>query len=204
MEDNVGSAAEGRNAGRQRRLSRVGSLAVAVMVAGLMTGACSTDSSDKNGNTSNKAAPPSAENSQGSPKENSGENVGDNPKRAKAQAFVDCLRKNGVPDFPDPQPNGSILLDSNGGIDVQGATYKKAEAACKSLAPEGGRAAPPPGGKNTDIKKYVGCMRESGQPKFPDPDKGGFRGVDTSTPEFKAAHKACEKFSPAGAPPPGS
>ncbi|MFJ7493456.1 transposase [Streptomyces sp. NPDC097727] len=97
-----------------------------------------------------------------------------------------------------------IPLDSNGGIDVRGATHKKAESACKSLAPEGGRAAPPPGSQNADIKKYVSCMRESGRSKFPDPDKGGFRGVDTSTPEFKAAHKAYEKFSPAGAPPPGS
>ncbi|MFF3325355.1 hypothetical protein [Streptomyces sp. NPDC002889] len=169
-------------------MSRVGILAVAVVAAGLMTGACSDGSSARNETAPSKPASPSE----------------DNPKRAKAQAFVDCLRKNGVPNFPDPQPNGAILLDSNGGINVEGAEYKKAEASCKSLAPAGGHAPPPPGSQTADLKKYVTCMRDNGQPKFPDPVKGGFGGVDTSTPAFKAAHKACEKFSPPGAPPPGS
>ncbi|MFD4761737.1 hypothetical protein ACFWOJ_23560 [Streptomyces sp. NPDC058439] len=47
-------------------------------------------------------------------------------------------------------------------------------------------------------------MRKNGQPEFPDPDKNGFfapeeNGIDVKSPEFKAVHKACQKFLPAGA-----
>ncbi|MBP8535858.1 hypothetical protein [Streptomyces sp. MK37H] len=138
-----------------------------------------------------------------SPKSSGSAGAGD--KKAKSMAFVECLRDNGVPDFPDPAADGSILLDPSSGIDVKGDAYKKAEKACERLMPEGRRASPPPGGM-PDLTKYVDCMRKNGVPEFPDPKGGGFApeeaGIDVKSPEFRDAHKACRQHLPAGAPGP--
>ncbi|MFV5996971.1 hypothetical protein ACNPQM_32360 [Streptomyces sp. NPDC056231] len=112
-----------------------------------------------------------------------------------------------MPDFPDPTSNGSILLDPNSGIDVNGAVYKKAEETCKDFQPNGGRRPSPPPGGQPKVDEYVNCMRKNGQPGFPTrtrtvsspPEENG---IDVKSPEFKAAHKACQKFLSAGAPPP--
>lgn len=49
-----------------------------------------------------------------------------------------CMRENGVPDFPDPQPNGSIKLDrgkiSSGPGDP---AFDKAEQKCSQFRPQG-------------------------------------------------------------------
>ncbi|MGW7689177.1 hypothetical protein ACWGMA_09920 [Streptomyces asiaticus] len=138
-----------------------------------------------------------------SPKSSGSAGAGD--KKAKSMAFVECLRDNGVPDFPEPAADGSILLDPSSGIDVKGDAYKKAEKACERLMPEGRRASPPPGGM-PDLTKYVDCMRKNGVPDFPDPKGGGFApeeaGIDVKSPEFRDAHKACQQHLPAGAPGP--
>ncbi|WP_432253741.1 hypothetical protein [Streptomyces sp. HNM1019] len=140
-----------------------------------------------------------------SPKSSGSASAGAGDKRAKSMAFVECLRGNGVPDFPDPAADGSILLDPSSGIDVEGAAYKKAEKACERLMPEGRRASPPPGGM-PDLTTYVNCMRKSGVPDFPDPKGGGFApeeaGIDVQSPGFRDAHKACQRHLPAGAPGP--
>jgi hypothetical protein len=54
------------------------------------------------------------------------------------------------------------------------------------------------------LLKFAACMRESGEPNFPDPSSGGFQfreggGVDPSSPTFAAAHAKCAKFLPIGA-----
>ena len=52
--------------------------------------------------------------------------------------FVNCMRKNGEPDFPDPLPNGTFQL--NGGpnpIDPTSPQFKTAMNACHSLLPPG-------------------------------------------------------------------
>jgi hypothetical protein len=46
--------------------------------------------------------------------------------------YVACMRKNGVPKFPDPQ-GGGIKLTPDSGVDPQSPAFKKAEEACKSL-----------------------------------------------------------------------
>lgn len=125
--------------------------------------------------------------------------------RAKSMAFVECLRENGVPDFPDPSANGAILLDPSSGLDINSDTCKKADKACEDLVPDGRRVSPPPG-RMPDLTQYVDCLRENGLPDFPDPEGGGFApedaGIDVDSPEFKAAHKACQQHLPEGAPQP--
>lgn len=58
-------------------------------------------------------------------------------------AFAHCMQDNGVPDFPDPQPNG---INLNGtGIDRNTPEFKAAQAACESLLP---RSIPQVEGRN--------------------------------------------------------
>ena len=51
--------------------------------------------------------------------------------------------------------------------------------------------------------EYSICMRSHGVPNFPDPGNGGGieissgSGIDPSSPQFQAAQKACQKYSPA-------
>ncbi|MEV4515104.1 hypothetical protein AB0K00_39860 [Dactylosporangium sp. NPDC049525] len=56
----------------------------------------------------------------------------------KMRQFAQCMRENGLPDFPDPSEDGGIRIDGNAtGVDPQSEAFKKAEAACKEFQPRG-------------------------------------------------------------------
>ncbi|MBU2669517.1 hypothetical protein KOI35_39010 [Actinoplanes bogorensis] len=58
-----------------------------------------------------------------------------------ARKMAKCMRENGVPDFPDPQPDGSIRIDR--GKDGKGPagpgdpTFDKADEKCRQFLPDG-------------------------------------------------------------------
>ncbi|THV29964.1 hypothetical protein [Glycomyces paridis] len=52
--------------------------------------------------------------------------------------YSECMRTNGVEDFPDPEPNGGIMIDSNMGFDTESDEFKAAEEACRDLRPGDG------------------------------------------------------------------
>ena len=56
-----------------------------------------------------------------------------------ATAFVECMRSNGVADFPDATVvDGRLVLDQDGaGIDPFSDAYREALAACEGELPEG-------------------------------------------------------------------
>src|SRR4051812_33887115 len=54
--------------------------------------------------------------------------------QARALKYAQCMRKNGVPKFPDPQ--GGAL--DTGDVDLNSPQYKAAEQKCQSLRPAGG------------------------------------------------------------------
>src|SRR5882724_1876492 len=54
--------------------------------------------------------------------------------REKAVKFSECMRTNGVGDFPDPNASGEF---PSYGISVSKALWMKAVAACKALQPPG-------------------------------------------------------------------
>ena len=62
-----------------------------------------------------------------------------------ARKMAQCMRENGVPDFPDPQADGTIKLDKNmlGGKGPDDPTIKAAMEKCEQYAPkmkaEGGK-----------------------------------------------------------------
>nr|WP_296070066.1 hypothetical protein [uncultured Actinoplanes sp.] len=68
-----------------------------------------------------------------------GENHQPNPEDIeRARQMAKCMRENGVPDFPDPQPNGSIRLDRDKISSKPGdPTFDKAEKACSKYLPQG-------------------------------------------------------------------
>jgi hypothetical protein len=56
----------------------------------------------------------------------------------QARNMAKCMRANGVPNFPDPNPDGGISIDSNKlGTGPDDPLWKKAEAACTQYMPKG-------------------------------------------------------------------
>ncbi|HEU4421941.1 MAG TPA: hypothetical protein VFR67_05300 [Pilimelia sp.] len=49
-----------------------------------------------------------------------------------------CMRANGVPDFPDPGPDGGIRIEAGKGksLDPENPTFKAAMEKCRSLLPK--------------------------------------------------------------------
>ena len=59
----------------------------------------------------------------------------------QALEFAQCMRDNGVPDFPDPQVNGDggMIMGGPGGAgDFDQEAVEKAMEACEDLRPQGG------------------------------------------------------------------
>jgi hypothetical protein len=57
----------------------------------------------------------------------------------QSRNMAKCMRANGIPNFPDPNPDGGISIDSNKlGIGPDDPLWKKAEAACTQYMPKGG------------------------------------------------------------------
>jgi len=69
---------------------------------------------------------------------NGGEPMKADPEmQEKMRKFAQCMRENGIADFPDPGEDGGIRIDGNqGGLDPQSEAFKKAEAACKDFQPK--------------------------------------------------------------------
>lgn len=129
-------------------------------------------------------------------------------------AFSQCMRTNGVPNFPDPKGGGGIQLGP--GINPNSPAFKAARAKCNHLLPGGG---PPSGPPSAQAKLHAlqisECMRHHGVTGFPDPtDKApsstnGYSEIldmagavlavpstiDTQSPVYRAAAKACS-FGP--------
>ena len=166
------------------RLLRAGPLAGAIVVAVLIAG-CGGSSSGGGGvahvNSSTTA-----------------KSATKTKTKASALAYSQCIRAHGVPNFPDPNSSGEILLTPS--VNTDTAAYQSAHNDCKSLEP-----APPvdPAASSQRLAaavKFATCMRAHGVPDFPDPQgtsNGGIGfsatpgGSDTSSPAFQRADQKC-------------
>jgi hypothetical protein len=125
----------------------------------------------------------------------------------KALAYSQCMRAHGEPGFPDPQPNGNLLID--GPKDhLNGALMNSAGKACKHLMPKSPPLTASQQQKLTaQALKFVACMRNHGIPNFPDPTVNS-SGVEMQVPRnvtpdsavFKNAQQACKNLIPGGPP----
>jgi hypothetical protein len=86
----------------------------------------------------------------------------------KAVKFAECMRANGVPHFPDPDPK----RDFNFGVDVSKEVFAKAVDACKALQPPGALSAKRTPEQQSASLRFAQCVRDYGVKDFPDPVNG--------------------------------
>ena len=96
--------------------------------------------------------------------------------REQAMKFAECMRSNGVRDFPDPDASGQLTIDeiANGSsVDTNSAVFKQAITACKDLEPPGFTGHKRSPEQQTVALKFAQCMRDNGVKDFPDPTPDG-------------------------------
>jgi hypothetical protein len=117
----------------------------------------------------------------------------------QAREFAQCMRENGAPDFPDPDPDGRF---SEGKHDPDDPALQAAQEKCRDLAPGGEHENTGDPAVVEQMREFSQCMRENGVPDFPDPDADGrLRGVgheQQDDPTFRAARETCRDKLPGG------
>ena len=124
----------------------------------------------------------------------------------KAVAFSVCMRAHGEPGFPDPQPNGNLLINAQKDH-LNGALMNSAQKACQHLMPIKPMTAAQQQKLTARALKFVACMRAHGLPTFPDPtiNSQGIElqipnGVAPNSPVLRNAQQACRHLAPFGGP----
>jgi hypothetical protein len=115
------------------------------------------------------------------------------------RAYAQCIRDNGVPDFPDPDPDGQLRGPAH---EQEGnPKFRAAQEKCRDLAPGGKHQRSDPATVE-QMRKFSQCMRDNGLPDYPDPDPDGrVRGPgheQQDDPKFRAAMEACRQQLPGG------
>jgi len=113
--------------------------------------------------------------------------------------YAKCMRSHGAPNWPDPNGQGHFLKTKTNAAEFQAPA--SAYRACVHLLPNGGELTMAQQQIIAPLMlKLAGCMRAHGITNFPDPtvNAGGVtvdpRSLDTSSPQFHAAQKACRKY----------
>jgi hypothetical protein len=95
--------------------------------------------------------------------------------RDKATKFAECMRDNGVSEFPDPDASGELTIDGvlNGSsLDANAPAWKQAIGACRDLQPPGFTGGKRSTQQQEDALAFAQCIRENGVKDFPDPING--------------------------------
>jgi hypothetical protein len=124
--------------------------------------------------------------------------------------FSRCMRRHGVPNFPDPTANG---LQIPVGVDTRSPAFRSAQQACKRFLPNNGAPPATSAKDRAAALAFSRCMRSHGVTGFPDPaftpPQGASRilalrgmvfalspTISPKSPAFRRAATAC------GVPPP--
>ena len=126
----------------------------------------------------------------------------------QALKFAECMRDNGVTQFPDPDASGELTIDAvanRSSLDPGTATFRQAISACKDLEPAGFTGHKRSAKQQRYALKFAQCMRDNGVQDFPDPTPDGPL-IDTSRmpgapgaqsiPGFQAAMQKCRDLPP--------
>jgi len=120
--------------------------------------------------------------------------------------FTACVRSHGVPNFPDPDSQGTITITVSASMNPSSPAFQRAVAACHHLIPPGSEAGHTLSQAQQQQMKarvlaFAACMRLHGVPSYPDPkfSNGGVSqgygpkgGVDPNSPIYQAAQKTCQ------------
>jgi hypothetical protein len=132
-------------------------------------------------------------------RQSSGNTVAPIDKAAAGRAYAQCLRDNGVPDFPDPDANGQLRGPAH--EKESDPKFQAAQEKCRDLAPGGEHQRSDPATVE-QMRKFSQCMRGNGLPDFPDPDADGrLRGAgheQQDNPTYRAAMETCRQKLPGG------
>ena len=123
---------------------------VALAVLALLGAACSNSSGDSG--------------SSGSATNNNG--------RTQAVKFAQCMRTNGVTEFPDPDASGQLTIDgvaNNSSVNPNTAAFEQALSACKDLEPSGFTGHKRTPQEQANALRFAQCIRDHGVKDFPDP-----------------------------------
>jgi hypothetical protein len=94
----------------------------------------------------------------------------------KTVKFAECMRSNGVTNFPDPNASGKLTIDeiANGSsLDTSSPAFKQAIDACKNLEPAGFTGNKRSSQQQQAALEFARCIRENGVKDFPDPVPDG-------------------------------
>ena len=161
-----------------KKLRRVPLLIAAAAVLAVLLAACGSSSSSSD-------APSSAQGGSSS-----------SAQGGQAQ-FAQCMRQNGVTNFPDPQ-NGRFLISG----DVQNNPhFQSAIQACQHFLGPGGTGGNGQSNGNQQAElAFAQCMQTHGVPNFPDPTAQGAiqvpQGVDANSPAYQKAFGECRSKLP--------
>jgi hypothetical protein len=100
----------------------------------------------------------------------------------QAVKFAECMRNNGVSNFPDPSGTGKITIDAiaNGSsLDTNTPAFTQALSACKDAEPAGFMGSKRSAQQQQAALEFAGCVRRHGVKDFPDPTPTGAL-VDTN------------------------
>jgi hypothetical protein len=107
-----------------------------------------------------------------------------------ALAFAQCMRKHGVPNYPDPNGSGQL-----GGVNPQSPTFQAAANDCKSFGVGG---TPKPITQTPQMQesmlRMASCMRSHGVPNYPDGPITRNSGINENSPAFQRAFQTCRKY----------
>lgn len=186
--------------GFHRILSPRAGLLVSAAGVALLTAACSSASTSSTNTGTTSTAGTTATSSPSASSGTSSTSAGSSTYQ-KAVAYAACMRQHGVPNFPDPLPNGGFGLNSSvtGGVGGDfSPQYLAAVKACISLLPSGSPSAQQQEKTLSTLLKVSACMRSHGYKNFPDPTVSNqgvmlnIIGFDRNSPQFESALQTCE------------
>ena len=107
------------------------------------------------------------------------DNTGTGSKKAtnrdQATKFAECMRDNGVSEFPDPDASGELTIDGvlNGSsLDSSTPAWREAIRECKDLQPPGFTGDHDVSDEEQDARlEFAQCIRDHGVEDFPDPTR---------------------------------
>jgi hypothetical protein len=121
----------------------------------------------------------------------------------EAVRFAECIRSNGVSEFPDPDASGQFaygIPSYSSPLDPSSAAWQHAIGACKTLEPPTFMPTSFTPKQLSARLKFAQCVRANGVPNFPDPTATGPL-VDVSNgssiPGLNATIRKCIRLNPA-------
>ena len=119
-----------------------------------------------------------------------------------ARAAIDCARRHGMPNVPDP------VIGANGQVTFPGGSPNLTPAARSACAAQIRAALPGGPAQSTEsasdiqaLLRVAACMRTHGFPRWPDPNQRGefhVKSADAGTPTTQGrANAACSSLFPA-------